>query len=74
MKTLHINKGTTLDTETGYQVITGKHFDSFAADDFRIDDDGNETLTGTVILTAADIKSRFHDMTGTAYDSVVYDA
>lgn len=73
MKTLHISTGTTIDTETGYQTIIGKHFDSFSADDFRLDDDGNAVRTGTVILTEADIKSLFHDMTGTAYDTIVFD-
>lgn len=70
MKTLHVSKGYTMDTETGYQEIVSRHGDtSFVVHNF--DFDGK--CTGASMLTDIDIKCKAHDMTGKAYDSVCFD-
>lgn len=73
MDTVRINKGFTIDTEEGYQVITGKHFSGYAADNFTVDENGNGTKTGTVILSVPEILNRIHEMTGKAYRYLDYE-
>lgn len=70
MKILNVYKGYQIPTEEGYLEITGKNL---MADAFSVDEDGNATKTGTIMLTATDIKSYVHDATGKAYDLVQYD-
>lgn len=78
MKTLCIKKGMTLNTPEGFQIVTEKHFDGFSAENYKLvftdetDMDGTPVLTGTVILTASDIRNKFHDMTGESYDTVLW--
>ena len=69
-ETLHIFRGFTIDTEEGCMVIKRRHFSDFEANVYKVDDDGNKTMTGTAILTATDIKNRVHEMTGKAYGYV----
>lgn len=73
MKTLNIYKGFVIPTEDGFRKVTGKHFDDFAADNYVTDENGNETMTGSVILKASEIKTAMHEATGQAYDLVQYD-
>lgn len=73
MKALHIYTGFVIPTEEGFRKITGKHFGDFDADNYVTDDEGNETMTGSVILTAGEIKDAMHTATGQAYDYVQYD-
>ena len=73
MKTLHIKNGFEYQTDGGYRKVTSRHFGDFIADDFSVDDDGNETKTGTLIVTANEIKNAVHEATGKAFDAVAYD-
>ena len=72
MNTLFIHIGTAINTDDGYLIITARHFSDYAADFFRIGDDGMSTFDSRAILTASDILSYYRNATGKAYNNVIF--
>ena len=75
MKALHINKGFQYENENGNIIeVNGTHFDeqTFSCTEYEICGCCPNEV-GDRILTASDIKTSFHRVTGIAYDSIVYD-
>ncbi len=70
MKILHISSGYTIDTPTGCQKVDRQYGDTcYIVDNYDLD--GN--YVGASYLTDREIIHAHHNMTGKAYDFVVFD-
>lgn len=72
MKTVHITKGSIINTQTGYLKVYGRGPELIYCDEYEIDENDNEVYTGHTHLSLFDISKYMKDFDGQNY-KVIFD-